>query len=631
MERDSGSMEYRLLEQVNCPRDLKKLSERELFELCAEIRAFFLAAVSKTGGQLASNLGAVELTVAIHRVFDLPEDKLVFDVGHQCYTHKLLTGRREQFCSLRSFEGISGFPKPWESPYDAFVAGHASTSVSAAFGIASALTLQGSPHYALALIGDGAMTGGMAYEALNNAGRSRTRLVVILNHNDMSISKNVGAFARYLSSIRSRPFYLGFKRRVKRFLTRLPLLGKPLLHWLEHSKSLLKSILYPSTFFEDMGFEYLGPVDGHDLPELIRTLALARDMAAPVVVQVETVKGKGYPFAEENPGAYHAIGNFDVRNGGDDVTMADCYSNQIGQELVRLGEKEPRICAVTAAMKYGTGLHTFAAAHRDRFFDVGIAEEHAVTFAGGLSAQGLLPVFCVYSTFLQRGFDQAIHDLAIDGKRAVLCVDRAGIVGEDGETHQGVFDAAFLSEIPGVTVYSPEGYEEARLCLRHAVLEDRGLSCVRYPRGGERRSHSLPPSTDFQFIDRSGRGLLISYGRSFSGCWQAAEALERESGERVSLLKLTRITPLDPRLPELVSRFEQVLFVEEGIRAGGIGEHLAALLLEQGFRGSFRIAAIEGRFVPQGRLEELLEQLRLDPASIQERMHHMLKGGAAHA
>lgn len=624
-------MEYKLLEKVNSPEDLKKLSERELSELCAEIRAFLLASVSKTGGHLASNLGTVELTVAIHRVFALPEDKLVFDVGHQCYTHKLLTGRREQFSSLRRMEGISGFPKPWESPYDAFVAGHASASVSAAFGIASALALQEDPHSVVALIGDGAMTGGMAYEALNNAGRSHTRLIVILNHNDMSISKNVGAFARYLSSIRSQPFYLRFKRRLKGLLTWLPLVGKPLLHWLEHSKSLLKSILYPSTFFEDMGFEYLGPLDGHDLPELIRTLALARDLAAPVVVQVETVKGKGYLFAEENPGAYHAIGNFDVQNGGDDVTMADCYSNQVGQELARLGTENRRICAITAAMKYGTGLHTFAAAHRDRFFDVGIAEEHAVTFAGGLAAQGMLPVFCVYSTFLQRGFDQMIHDLAIDGKRVVLCVDRAGIVGEDGETHQGIFDAAFLSEIPGMKVYSPEGYEETRLCLRQAVEKDEGLACVRYPRGGERRSHELPPEVNFRHLPRGGRGLLISYGRSFSGCVEAAEGLERELGEKVSLLKLTRIAPLDPEVVEIVCRYEQVLFVEEGIRSGGIGEHLAGLLLERGFRGAYRIAAIEGQFVPQGKLEELLERLELDPASIQRRMAAMLEGGEDHA
>lgn len=609
-------MEYPILDQIRSPSDLKRIPERELPGLCGEIRSFLIDTISRTGGHLASNLGTVELTVAMHRVFDSPQDKLVFDVGHQCYTHKLLTGRRAEFETLRRREGISGFPKPKENPHDAFIAGHASTSISAAYGIAKAFQLRGDPHTAVALIGDGALTGGLAYEGLNNAGRSGARLVVILNHNDQSISKNVGAFARYLSTMRSRPGYLKLKRRVDRVLLHTPLVGKPLKSWLERSKSLLKTILYRSTFFEEMGFAYLGPVDGHDVFGLIRVLERAREIAAPVIVQVETVKGKGYAFAEENPGAYHATSGFDILNGGDNVVFSDCYSNQAGEELTRLAKENDRICAITAAMKYGTGLHTFYAAHRERFFDVGIAEEHAVTFAGGLASRGMLPVLCIYSTFLQRSYDQIIHDLAIDNnKHVVLCVDRAGIVGEDGETHQGVFDAAFLSGIPGVTIYAPEGYDELRLCIRRAVMEDTGISAVRYPRGKDTRQHDLPASEDLVFVDEGSRTLLVSYGRVFSNCYLGA-ARCAQAGHPISLLKLTRIQPLPPKAIAVARQFDRILFVEEGIRRGGIAEHLGLELLTGGWSGTYRIIAIGEEFVAQGKPEECLAALGMDPASV---------------
>lgn len=609
-------MEHLILDTISSPEDLKRLTEPELEQLCGEIREQIIGTISRIGGHLASNLGTVELTVAIHRVFDSPQDKLVFDVGHQCYTHKLLTGRREAFSTLRQWGGISGFPKPMESPHDAFIAGHASTSISAAYGIAKAFQLQGDPHTAIALVGDGALSGGLAYEGLNNAGRSGARLVVILNHNDQSISKNVGAFARYLSTMRSKPGYLKLKRGVDRMLRHTPLIGRPIRNWLERSKSLVKTLLYRSTFFEEMGFAYLGPVDGHDLKGLIRVLTRAKEIAAPVVVQVETVKGKGYPFAEENPGAYHATSGFDILHGSETAAMADCYSNQAGEELTRLADENDRICAITAAMKYGTGLHTFYAAHKDRFFDVGIAEEHAVTFAGGLASQGMLPVFCVYSSFLQRGYDQLIHDLAIDrSKHVVLCVDRAGIVGEDGETHQGVFDAAFLSGIPGVTIYSPEGYEELRLCIRRAVNEDAGICAVRYPRGGEKRLHDLPASAEHTFVDNASDTLFVSYGRIFSNCYAAAE-LCRQQGKPVSLLKLTRICPLPEEAFRIAGRFRRILFVEEGIRQGGIAEQFASGLLERGWNGRFQTAAIDAAFVPQGTPAECLAYLGMDPESL---------------
>lgn len=611
-------MEYELLKKVNSPSDVKKLSSEELSLLCAEIRKYLIETISKTGGHLASNLGTVELTVALHRIFDSPEDKFVFDVGHQCYTHKLLTGRREQFDTLRKKEGISGFPKPRESEHDAFIAGHASTSISAAYGIAKAYAIKKEPHYAIAVIGDGALTGGLAYEALNNAGRSKTRLIVILNHNDMSISKNVGAFARYLSTMRSKPGYLKMKHRVDIILSHTPLVGKPLKGWLERSKSLFKTFLYRSTFFEEMGFGYLGPVDGHDLKRLEQVLKRAKEMESPVVIQVETKKGKGYSFAEKNPSAYHATAGFDILHGGD-LVETECYSNEAGSELTRLADADERICAITAAMQYGTGLHTFHAAHRKRFFDVGIAEEHAVTFAGGLASRGMIPVFCVYSTFLQRSYDQIIHDLAICGLHAVLCVDRAGIVGEDGETHQGLFDAAFLSQIPSTVVYSPEGYAELRLCLNQAVEKDIGVACVRYPRGKENRTHTLEPTTEFHFIDNGGEDLIVSYGRIFSECYRASQTLEGK-GRKVSLLKLTKIHPIPPEALERAVGCKRIWFVEEGIRTGGIAEQFGAALLERGFTGSYRIAAVEDQFVPQGDVAFLLAMLGLDADSIVKRI-----------
>lgn len=613
-------MKYNLLNKINEPCDLKKLTDIQLVELCGEIRTFLINTISQTGGHLASNLGTVELTVAMHKVFDCPDDKFVFDVGHQCYTHKLLTGRRDIFNTLRKQGGLSGFPKPSESKYDSFISGHASTSISVAYGIAKAFELEQKDNYALAVIGDGAFTGGEAYEALNNAGRSKTRLILILNHNDMSISKNVGAFARYLSVIRSKPSYLKLKNSVDNVLRHTPLIGNPLRKWLENSKSVLKTLLYQSTFFEELGYTYLGPIDGHDINQLTNVLIRAKESKSPVVIQVETKKGKGYPFAEENPGAYHAISGFDILNGGDNVVMSDCYSNAIGTELTRMADDNQKICAITAAMKYGTGLHTFYQAHKKRFFDVGIAEGHAVTFAGGLASQGLLPVFCVYSTFLQRGYDQIIHDLAIDNKHVVLCVDRAGIVGEDGETHQGVFDVAFLSHIPNVTIYSPEGYDEAKLCLNKAVNEDSGIVAVRYPRGGNKRKHNLSSSTNINYIDNNSNVLIISYGRIFSNCYEAVNELSKDSEnqKRVSLLKITKIAPLDKKIIDIALSYDKIYFVEEGIKTGGIGEQVGSMLIENEYKGEYCIKAIENKFIPQSTVDQAFELLGLDKNSIKE-------------
>lgn len=608
-------MEYILLDKINSPQDLKKLTDSQCGILASETRDFLVNSVSKTGGHLSSNLGTVELTIALHRVFDCPNDKIIFDVSHQCYTHKILTGRRSMFHTLRQKGGLSGFTKVAESEYDSFVSGHSSTSISAALGIAKAFKLQNKPNYAVAVIGDGAFTGGQAYEALNNAGRSKTNTIVILNHNDMSISKNVGAFARYLTTIRARPAYLKFKHFAEKVLDHTPLIGKPIKKWLRNSKSLLKTFIYRSTFFEDLGFVYLGPVDGHNIGELNRVLKRAKELCEPVIIQVETIKGKGYSFAEENPGAFHATSVFNPEIGDVSGLIIDSYSDDFGKYLTQLADGNSKICAITAAMKYGTGLNHFARKYKDRFFDVGIAEGHAVTFAGGLASQGLIPVFAVYSSFLQRGFDQVIQDLSIDSQHVILAVDRAGIVGEDGETHQGIFDVGFLSEIPKITIYSPEGYEETRLCLKKAINEDSGVVALRYPRGNDKKQQNLPITTEYSYENNKADTLIISYGRIFSNCYKACELLKTD-GINISLLKLTKIAPIDKKLIDITINYENILFVEEGIETGGIGQQFGIMLLSNKYKGNYKIQAINNEFIQQATVEQALESCHLDACSI---------------
>lgn len=604
-----------ILENINDPRDLKRLSQEELEHLCEEIRTYLVNTVSVTGGHLASNLGTVELTVALHKVFDLPQDKIIWDVGHQSYTHKLLTGRREAFHTLRQKDGISGFPRPSESEYDAFIGGHSSNSISAAIGICAANRLNQSEDHVIAVIGDGAFTGGMAYEAMNNAGKNIDNLIVILNYNEMSISKNVGGFARYLASRRSNPRYLRMKGRVEKLLDHTPLVGKRLKGTLQTSKSAIKNLLYHSTFFEDFGFQYLGPIDGHDLPTLITTLEDAKQRKKPVLVHVDTIKGKGYSFAEENPGAFHGISKFDVETGLPCAAPEEGYSQVAGRVLTVLAKDDPKICAVTAAMKYGTGLQDFAHTFRDRFYDVGIAEQHAVTFCGGLASAGFVPVFAVYSSFLQRAFDQIIHDAAIDRRHIVLAIDRAGIVGEDGETHQGIFDVAFLNLIPNVTIYSPCGFHELELCLKQAVEKENGVVAVRYPRGTE--NPAIPWRSELQPFYRFGAGadtLVITYGRLSEEAYAAREALAKEN-IRLDFLKLTRLLPMEAEIYEICKQYRHVLFYEEGIRNGGLGQLLLEGLYQHGFDGDYRLHAIDG-FVPHAKVSELLAELGLDAAAI---------------
>jgi len=610
--------EYPILKTIRSPEDLKKLDPSLYGTLCDEIRCKLIETVSCTGGHLSSNLGTVELTVALHLAFCSPIDQIVWDVGHQSYTHKLLTGRFDQFDTIRCQNGLSGFPRKSESIHDAFLAGHSSTSISAAYGIAKAKTFTGKDGVTVAVIGDGALTGGMAYEALNNAGRCKDPLVIILNDNSMSISKNVGAMARYLAVIRSKPGYFRFKDHLENLLSHTPIIGEPIKNWLIASKVFFKKLLYPTTFFEDFGFMYMGPVDGHDITSMRRVFERAREIKKPVFIHVLTKKGKGYEYAEKNPGAYHGVSTFNIETGNPETVEGDSFSAEFGNYLTRLAKTDARICAITAAMKYGTGLQVFAAEFRSRLFDVGIAEQHAATFAAGLASGGMFPVFAVYSTFLQRSYDQLIHDIAIEKNKVLLAVDRAGIVGSDGETHQGVFDAAFLSQIPGFTVYSPSNYAELRLCMHKALYELSGPVAVRYPRGKENPliASEISQNVDYQLTDSNRNVLLVTYGRLFAEILTAKQLLEEQHNIKISILKLVQITPILPGCLDMMMQYSAVYFVEEGIKAGGIAEQIAALLLEKGYKEKFRIRAIDNTFIAQGKDTECIRQCGFDGRSL---------------
>ena len=594
---------------LDLPADLKRLSYNQCDELCRQIRALLIKTVSKNGGHLASNLGTVELTVALHRVFESPEDKIVWDVGHQAYTHKILTGRRDSFSTLRKEGGISGFCRPDESEHDAFISGHSSNSISAALGIAYANKIKGDPHHAIAVLGDGAMSGGLSFEGLNNAGKSETNIIVILNYNEMSISRNVGSMAKYLSTLRTKSSYKRTKSAVQRVLDATPVVGQPVKKVVKSSKNAFKSMLLHSTMFEELGFEFIGPLDGHNIEELEAGLRAAKASKKPVFVHVNTVKGKGYAPAEANPGEFHGVGSFEISTGNPDVVSADSFSTVMGKELCRLARGDKRICAVTAAMKYGTGLQYFAKNFPNRFFDVGIAEEHAVTFCGGLAAAGMIPVFAVYSTFLQRSYDQLIHDLAIGGLHAVICVDRAGIVGSDGETHQGIFDISFLTAVPNVTIYSPSDYQELRLCLKKAVFEEKGIAVVRYPRGKEVSSCGLDTIRTTHYLGKNGGNtLLVSYGRLYNNVCKAANIL-KEKGIICDTLKLVKVFPLADDIADIVRGYDKVLFFEEAYADGSISEKLSAVC------GNVETFNIKG-LVHHGDPDTLLDELGLSAEKI---------------
>ena len=606
------------LNKMRLPKDLKKLSLNQCEMLCQDIRKMLIDTVSKNGGHLASNLGTVELSLAVHRVFSSPDDKIVWDVGHQAYTHKILTGRAEQFHTIRQENGLSGFCRPDESVHDAFISGHSSNSVSAALGIASAMKIQGDPHHTVAILGDGAFTGGMIFEGLNNAGKSDTNLVIILNHNEMSISKNVGSVAKYLSTMRTKDSYHKTKSVVEKTLDKTPFVGRPLKKAIKGSKNAFKNVILHSTMFEDLGFEYVGPIDGHNIEELEKGLKVAKLKHRPVVIHVNTIKGKGYAPAEENPGEFHGIGSFEIETGNPDVVVSDSFSSVFGKELTELGAENKKICAITAAMKYGTGLQYFYKAYPERFFDVGIAEEHAVTFSAGLSSMGMIPVFAVYSSFLQRGYDQLVHDLAICNTHAVIGVDRAGIVGEDGETHQGIFDVSFLTTIPNTTIYSPSCYEEVRLCLRQAVEKDTGIVAVRYPRGNDKSLYDKSDvNVNFQYHDEGSGVLIVTYGRLYNNVLTACEILKNK-GIECDTLKLVKIFPVEEEILDIISSYKLVFFFEEAYYCGSISQKYAAMF------SNIAAVAIDG-FVKHGSVSSLLDQNGLSAEKMAEQIEDFLK------
>ncbi len=607
----------KLLEKIRSPRDLRQLSRPELDSLCEEMREAIIQTVSDNGGHLASNLGVVELTVALGLVFSPPEDALVWDVGHQSYPYKLLTGRYNEFSTLRREGGLSGFPNRDESPCDSFTSGHSSASISSALGLSEACRLQSKDGYVVAVIGDGALTGGLSFEGLNNAGQHRRNLIVILNDNTMSISKNVGSLARYLTYMRTKPGYIKAKSSVEDALGHLPLVGKPIARLMRKVKSNIKKILYNSTIFSDLGFAYYGPFDGHNIRELSETFEAAKLVRKPVLIHVRTYKGKGYQYAEQSPTLYHGISSFDVDT-GDPGEKAQSFSDVFGHTLCQLAREDNRICAITAAMAEGTGLAGFRQQFKGRFYDVGIAEEHAVTFSGGLAVGGMLPVFAVYSTFLQRSYDQLIHDVAMQKIKILLAIDRAGIVGEDGMTHQGLFDVAFLRTVPGVTLYSPTYFQELREQLAYLAKGGSGICAVRYPRGRELYKPSYFHSGTEPFSvygPPEAETCIVTYGRLFSFAAEAADKL-KAYGTDVKLLKLNRVIPIECAAARKVISCRQVFFFEEGIRQGGAGEYFASLLLEEGFAGKYVLRAIDKPFVKHAPMFRALETLGLNAGGI---------------
>ena len=594
---------------------LAGISDREGTELCAQLRQELVDDVSKTGGHLASNLGAVELTVAIHRVFDTRQDRLVFDVGHQCYCHKILTGRREAMATLRQYGGIAGFPKPVESVHDAFIAGHASNSVAVALGMVRARQALGEHYKVMALIGDGALTGGLAYEGLSNAGACGQQLLVILNDNGMSITTNVGAVADHLARQRLKPQYLTFKRYYRRVMNSGKI-GRKVYHFTHKVKQALKQSLLPCSMFENMGFNYVGPVNGHDLTGLTRALRYARELNEPVLLHVKTVKGKGYAPAEENPDAFHGVSPFDPATGKAKKKSGENFSAVFGRTLTQLAQQDRRVCAITAAMMSGTGLSQFQAAFPERFFDVGIAEGCAVSMAAGMAKQGAIPVFAVYSSFLQRAYDMLIHDVAIDKLHVVLGVDRAGLVGEDGETHHGVFDVAFLDSVPGMTVLAPSSYVELEGMLEQAVLHVTGPVAIRYPRGGEGAYRGDAGPGHAAVLRRGDDITLVSYGILINDVLEAAELLAGE-GIQAEVVKLNVITPLDPELVlESVKKTKVLLTAEDSAAHGSVGERLAAAVAEAGLTAKVLCRTSGDKFVTHGALSCLKQELGLDSAGI---------------
>lgn len=613
-------MKYVYLDKIQATGDVKNLPQKELPLLCEDIRSFLIESVSATGGHLSSNLGVVELTVALHRALNLPQDKILFDVGHQCYTHKLLTGRRAGFAQLRQRDGISGFPAPQESECDTFIAGHGSTALSTAIGVARAKKIKGEPGKVVAIIGDGAFTGGMVYEGMNNVS-TLNNLIVVLNDNKMSISKNVGQMANYLTKLRTDPKYFHAKARMETALEKIPAVGSDLVKVLQEGKKLIRRGIYHSTMFEEMGFQYIGPVDGHDVLELTRILTNLSEQYSPVFLHIVTRKGKGLKQAEENPGEFHSVSAFDLDHlTNPEMSPKDSFSTRFGTRLAELGADVPNLCAITAAMKYGTGLNFFYHNIPERFFDVGMAEEHAVTFAAGLASQGMLPVVAIYSTFFQRAYDQMIHDVNLMKLNVVFAVDRAGLVPADGETHQGIYDPGYFSQI-GIPTFSPSNYAELEYWLEQLIKTMQGPRAIRYARGEEKPALAALGCTGnpYDFIRRTADActVLVSYGAESEEILRAADLLEQQ-GVAADCCKLVQIFPLPEGLCEELSRYQTILFAEEAVTSGGIGQQLCTALHQTGWRGTFLLRGVDNTHLLHATVPQLREDQGLDAPALAE-------------
>jgi len=615
---------YKLLDNIDSPDDLKALNLTKMNELAAEIRSLLIDSVSRCGGHLASNLGVVELTIALHYVFNSPQDKLIWDVGHQSYVHKTLTGRYREMINLRQFGGLSGFPKYDESPHDAFNTGHSSTSISAAMGMALARDIQGEKHSVVAIIGDGALTGGMAFEALNHAGNLDRDLIVVLNDNEMSISRNVGALSAYLNRLRTDPAYSRRKEGIESALNRIPAIGPNLARAAGKVKDTVKYMMVPGILFEELGFTYIGLVDGHNLEELIAVLSNVKKMKGPILVHAITKKGQGYIPALEDPDRFHGIGPFDKKTGTSKPKSIKTYTEVFGDFMRQQGERDDKLVAITAAMTSGTGLTDFAEAYPDRFFDVGICEQHAVTMAGGMAKEGLHPVVAVYSTFLQRAYDQILHDVALQKLPVVFAVDRAGLVGEDGPTHHGVFDISFLRTIPNLIVMAPSNENEL-LAMLNTAFTINGPVAIRYPRGvGEgllMDREAEPLSVGKALLCESGSKLaLIGIGRGFNIARQVREMLS-EKGIDAALVDARFAKPLDEDLIlSLAKKCERLVTIEDNCLTGGFGAAVLETLARHSSRAEVMCCGIPDDFVEHGKVELLLDLLDMNPESIVESM-----------
>ena len=606
-----------ILDKVNMPEDLRKLNIEEKEKLCKEIRKLIIYITSKNGGHVASNLGVVELTVAIHSIFNTPEDKIIWDVGHQCYVHKILTGRKKEFEKIRQFKGISGFPKICESEYDNFNTGHSSTSISIATGMARARDILKQKHEVIAVIGDGSLTGGMALEALNDAGSSKTNIKVILNDNEMSISKNVGGIPLYLSKIRTKTGYTRSNRKIKEITNKIPVIGKPIVSFAHYTKQVIKRAIIPNMYFEDIGFKYLGPVDGHNIKKLEDILQRSQKIEGPVLIHVITKKGKGYKLAEENPDKFHGISAYDKQTGK--TTKNKDYSQVFGNKLINLANKDKKIVAVTAAMKDGTGLTEFAKKFPDRFFDVGIAEQHALGLIAGMAKAGLKPVMPIYSSFLQRGYDQIVHDIAISSIPVTICIDRAGIVGNDGETHQGIFDLSFLSSIPNIVIMAPKNFEELEKMLEFAVNANKPVF-IRYPRGGENYKFEKTEKINLgeaEIIQEGTDLSIIAIGKMVGKAKQITDMLP---DKKIEIINTRFLKPLDEKtIIKSIEKTKHVITIEDNLLKGGLASAVLETINKNKLENiKIKTYGYDDIFIEHGTVEELEDKYGLTAKKISE-------------